>query len=327
MVFCAKYPFTKEAKDYLASISADFSKIGDETLEAASERVKSSLASGRSDRLKQIKSSKYSYLVNEILTFPLAKILAGLNGDYFVRKQFASAEAKDVYYFLQLDSDDNLMKVADQVLSIEKKGGRFAVPVIEYLNNIPEGKEYKLVNAELERGKVLLEKETIAKLVSKYVFNSIISTSVDKKKVPKTFIFFADELSKHGRESFAKMDFGPLNPDYFPPCIKSIVVDLRSGEKTAHQPRFVLATFFASINMPVDAAIEYFSQQPNFNEKKTRYYLEHALGKKGGTKYSMPACVTIESYGLCKRDATCRWKHPLTYYKAMKTKRKEVKKK
>ncbi|NYZ79822.1 hypothetical protein H0N95_01060, partial [Candidatus Micrarchaeota archaeon] len=251
LVFCAKYPFTKEAKEYLSSVSADFSKIGDETIEAASERVKSSLAGSRSDRLKQINSSKRSYLMNEILTFPLAKILASLNGDYFVRKQFASAESKEVYSLLQLDSDDNLMKVANQLLSLEKKGDKFAVPVVEYLNNVPEGKEYKLVNAELAGGRVLLEKETIAKLVSKYVYNSIIATSVDKKKVPKTFIFFADELSKHGRESFEKMDFGPLNPDFFPPCIKNIVLDLRSGEKTAHQPRFVLATFFASINMPV----------------------------------------------------------------------------
>ncbi|MEM0372872.1 MAG: hypothetical protein QXO69_03500, partial [archaeon] len=165
-----------------------------------------------------------------------------------------------------------------------------------------------------------------AKLVSKHVFNSIMNASVDRKKVPKKFIFFADELSKN-RESFARIDFGPLNPEFFPPCIKSIVADLRSGTKTAHQPRFVLATFFSSINMPVDSAVEYFKEQPNFNEKKTYYYLEHALGKRGGTKYSMPSCATIESYGLCKRDASCRWKHPLTYYKAMKTKRKEAKKK
>ena len=86
----------------------------------------------------------------------------------------------------------------------------------------------------------------------------------------------------------------------------------------AHQPRFVLATFLSSINMPVDKAVDLFREQPNFNEKKTRYYLEHALGNKGGTKYSAPACSKIESYGLCYKDATCRWKHPVTYYKKKK---------
>ncbi|MEM0372880.1 MAG: hypothetical protein QXO69_03540, partial [archaeon] len=160
LVFCAKYPFTKEAKACLEAFGADFSQVSDEMLDIASARVKN--AGKPSDRLKQIESSRGSYLVNEITSFPLAKVLAALNGDRLLKKQFAESEARDVYYFLQLDTDDNLMKVAGQTMPLSRRGGRFAVQVADYLNNIPNGKEYKLVNSELSRGEVLVEKETVA---------------------------------------------------------------------------------------------------------------------------------------------------------------------
>ena len=70
--------------------------------------------------------------------------------------------------------------------------------------------------------------------------------------------------------------------------------------------------------MPVDKAVEYFREQPNFDANRTKYHLQHALGKKGATKYSMPSCVTIEGYGLCYKDKTCIWRHPLVYYKNKK---------
>lgn len=323
LVFCAKYPFTKQAKVHLQTLGLDFDKLDNDTVEIAVNRINSVLLNENDSkkRLSSIQSSKTSFLMSEIVNYPIAKLLVALNGDYYIRKQFASAESRDVYYFLQLDYEENVMEVAQQIFNLKREEDKFILPVIEYLNNIPEGNEYKLVNSELDNGFVYAEKETVAKLVSRFVFNSIMETKADKKNFPKMFSFFAEELSKHRKESLEMHDFGPLNPEYFPPCIKRIVSNLRSGELVGHQPRFVLSTFFSSIKMPVDKAVDYFREQPNFNEKMTKYHLEHAMGKKGGTKYTAPACSTVESYGLCFKDNTCKWKHPLVYYKNMKSRR------
>jgi len=105
--------------------------------------------------------------------------------------------------------------------------------------------------------------------------------------------------------------------------MRKIYRDLQSEEKVGHIPRFVFSTFLGGIKMPLDEAVGLFKNQSNFNEKKTRYYLEHSYGLKSNkTRYSVPACSKMESYGVCYKDSTCRWKHPMSYYAKVKKVRK-----
>jgi len=99
----------------------------------------------------------------------------------------------------------------------------------------------------------------------------------------------------------------------YPPCITAILATLKKGVNLDHTSRLVLIFFLLNAEKSVEEIVDLFRAQPDFNEQKTTYYVEHAAGKRGsGTKYSSFGCAKIKSYGLCKeeQDFWCRW-HPL----------------
>lgn len=314
--FCAKYPFTREAKEQAKNINLN--DISYETVEQAHDYIEGLLKADAAffrGKLGDINNSGENYLKREMMLFPLSKIIGGL-AEGSVKRDYAGAEARKTHYFLQFEED--VGKIAAEFFHLEQN----KIPFYEFLKYAPKGEEMKLVNSELSGGSVSVDGEALLKLIPQYVFRNIMETKIEKKSVPKIFIFFADELkrtkSKLGFDAADLKDFGKADILFFPPCVRKIVADLKSGEKVGHIPRFVLSTFFANANVPIDEAIKYFQSQPNFNEKKTRYYLEHSYGLKGGTKYSVPACVKMNSYGVCVRDSTCLWRHPLEYYSRKK---------
>jgi len=259
-------------------------------------------------------------LKNRLFFYPVSNILVSLNRDFFIKKKYARAIADNVYYSLQMENMDVVEKLAED-FNFKKEANFFLIPFTEYVNHLPKGDEYKLVNMPPDKGLVKIEKGVLAKLVAEQVFRSILNMKIDEKVVPPVFMEYAKLLNveKKWQEELVS---GELDVQAFPPCMKKIVSDLRTDTKVGHLPRFVLSTFFASINMPIDKAVEYFRMQENFDEKKTRYYLEHSYGKKGGTKYSAPSCAKMVSYGLCFKDETCHWNHPVSYYKNMRGKKR-----
>jgi DNA primase large subunit len=261
--------------------------------------------------------------MNELLSYPISKILISLSEDRALKKKFAKAEAQKVYHFLQSEDEAVVHGVAKQFFTIQKEKDSFLVPFSEYLNYAPDDSNYALVNLEIDQGKIRLDKEKLAKLVSQYVYHSILNTKIDKRELKnKMFMFFADEIKKD-RRYMVPEDLGKVEFEAFPPCMRKIYHDLQSEDKVGHIPRFVFSTFLSGIKMPLDEAVGLFKNQSNFNEKKTRYYLEHSYGLKSNkTRYSVPACAKMESYGVCYKDQACRWKHPMTYYAKMKKVRK-----
>jgi DNA primase large subunit len=321
--FCAKYPFTKEAKDFLAKADIDLGAVAEDATAMDTARERVAKAKDPRAELNEINASSNSdFLTNKIISFPAAKIIALLSGDYSLLRQWARNETRRAYHFLQLEDEETLAKIASQFFSVTREGSDFVVPFQQYLACLPEGKEYSLINQRLEKGRIYLPKERFVSLISQYVAYNISKGTVERASLPKMFLFYGDELKK--AHAVPDVDLGKAEFNLFPPCMKHVVSDLQSGSKVGHNARFVLGTFLSGIKMPIDEAVILFKNQPNFNEKKTRYYLEHAAGgKSSAVKYSAPGCAKIESYGLCYRDAACKWKHPLSYYKAMKFPRKK----
>lgn len=321
--FCVKYPFTDEAKKYVEGI--DLSKISDDTLAGAVQRIEKALADGTSsqrDKLGEIESSKKEdYLKETLFSYPISKILISLSDDILLKRKYASSISKGVSQFLQLEKDEVLLKVAKQLFKLKTEGGRYKIPLNDYLSYLPDGPEFKLINAEMGDGEVFIDKHGLSKVISNYVYESIMKTRVERAKMPKMFIYFADELAKKYRTSDAPMDLGPVDFKSFPPCMRKICSDLLNPDtEVGHQARFVVATFFANINMDLHKAADFFRLQSDFNEAKTLYYLEHAYGKRGGKrKYSVPSCDKMKSYGLdCYEESRCPYKTPLVYYKSKK---------
>lgn len=64
--------------------------------------------------------------------------------------------------------------------------------------------------------------------------------------------------------------------------------------------------------------VDLFRSSSDFNERMTRYQVEHIAGERGsGTKYIPPTCDTLRTHGLCLgMNDTCKGvRHPLTYYR------------
>lgn len=316
--FYAKYPFSKEAKQFIEVFNFTFDKVSVDFLESAVSRIKNLIKGNNPvENLKSINSTKMmDYLKDLLFSYPVSNVLVSLNGDFFIKKKYARAVADNVYYFLQREGKEVVERLAVD-FNFKKQDGFFLIPFVNYVNNLPKGVNFKLVNMPLDNGFVRVDYNVLAKLISERVFDSILKLRVDEKIVPKVFVEYASLLNSE-KSLNDNLVSGPLDVQAFPPCMRKIVNDLQVDSKVGHLPRFVLSTFFASINMPIDKAIEYFRTQDNFDEKKTRYYLEHSYGKKGGTKYSAPSCAKMVSYGLCFKDESCRWNHPVQYYKNMR---------
>jgi len=95
-----------------------------------------------------------------------------------------------------------------------------------------------------------------------------------------------------------------------PPCIERLIEELRRGENLSHFARFTLATFLIHAGWTVDQIVDLFRNAPDFDEKVTRYQVEHLAGKRGGgKKYDPPSCARIQQEGLCVAD--CGVRHPL----------------
>jgi DNA primase large subunit len=104
----------------------------------------------------------------------------------------------------------------------------------------------------------------------------------------------------------------------FPPCIIALQESVAKGHHLSHVGRFTLTSFLVSIGMPSEKVAELFKSFSDYNERLTRYQIEHIAGERGSrTRYTPPQCSTLQTHGVCVNpDALCRWvRHPLAYYR------------
>jgi len=94
--------------------------------------------------------------------------------------------------------------------------------------------------------------------------------------------------------------------DYYPPCIRHALEVMNQGENLPHSARLMLATYMLAIGKSIDDIVILFHNAPDFNEKITRYQVEHLAGTKGSrTKYSVPSCEKLRNENLCFATEEC----------------------
>jgi DNA primase large subunit len=92
----------------------------------------------------------------------------------------------------------------------------------------------------------------------------------------------------------------------YPPCIKHAMEVMSKGENLPHSARVMLATYMIAIGKSIEEIIEMFRNAPDFNERITRYQVEHLAGMKGNrTKYSVPSCEKLRTENLCYATKDC----------------------
>ena len=173
-----------------------------------------------------------------------------------------------------------------------------------------EGEVY-LTEREVSR---LLEEE-----VRKYIENRLDTTI---RSVPPVLVERLNKLRELAAEKQEQIRLeqmpGRVVMEAFPPCFKDVYNRISAGRPVSHLGRFGLTSFMISIGMSSEDVFNFFRSVSDFNERMTRYQVEHIAGSRGsGTKYTPPNCATLRTHGICiSRDPECRGAvNPLICYK------------
>jgi DNA primase large subunit len=327
----AKYPFLKEAAEHVKTldlkiedlVSPEFSQI----LERAKERVEEAI-------LYAIVSRKLQNEEIEILSFPTAIMLAAATENSFIKRRYALAEAKQTYNDLKFEQKEKILAVTKnfhwKVTAVDSEEDaapyEFKLHFTDYLRNTAflREKKWKLVNRLLKQGNVHLTKNEVARLLSEEVRRHVEKRLEIKElpKLPQKITETAEKLKSLTLEKVSKAEIEgipkTIKKDAFPPCIKALYEAASKGRHISHIGRFTLTSFLVNIGMPTESIIELFKNSSDFNERMTRYQVEHIAGERGSrTRYKPPKCDTLKTHGLCTEpDETCkRANHPLIYYK------------
>ena len=324
----AKYPFLKETAEYIKPLNLqidDLASMGTELVKRAEERVNQALIDRRITRnLKRIDI--------EIPSFPLALLIVIATENSFIKKRYALAEAKQASGDLVLEPKEKILKVAQDFgwrIQFTKENAdsplEFSVSFTDYLRNSAHlhDKKWKLTNSILSRGSVYLNKKDTIRLLEEEIRRRVEKRlDVKLQKCPLELGLIAEQVKKLASEVIGAMETEELPKvvvqSAYPPCVMGLLETAKSNHHLSHIERFTLTSFLVNIGMSSENVNELFKTFSDYNERLTRYQIEHIAGERGSaTRYTPPQCSLLQTHGVCKnRDDLCRRiYHPLAYYK------------
>jgi DNA primase large subunit len=327
----AKYPFLKETAEYIKPLDLqidNLTSVGtDQILKRAEERV--------TEAIKNVIIGKpLKNMDHEITSFPFALLIVIATENSFIKKRYALAEAKQAFSNLSNgESTQKILKIAQDFdwklkLGAKENNGlplEFTLNFTDYLRNAAHlhDKKWKLTNSILSHGNIFLNKKDVTRLLEEEVRRRIEKRlDVKLPKYPPELALIADKVKKLAVEKIGEMENEELPKavvkSAFPPCIVGLIVGASSTHHLSHVERFTLVSFLINIGMSSEAVTELFKTFSDYNERLTRYQVEHIAGERGSaTRYTPPQCSVLLTHGVCKkRDDLCRRiYHPLAYYK------------
>jgi|Deesub1362A_J573_1020465.scaffolds.fasta_scaffold00036_118 DNA primase large subunit len=271
------------------------------------------------ERLKEIKLS--------ILSFYFSLVLVGCAGDGWLKRRFAIFESKRAGKLLNRE-DDEILKIISKNLGVRAKfEGNIRLHISDFLkvsSSLREG-EWKLFFRDLAKGYVTVTKSELIRALEEIIrikieesFKAVYCDEL------KRYLKSIDKKLKEVKKSFKPVRFEKVDVESFPPCIKRMIGDIRSGINLPHSARFALTSFLLNTGMSVEDVVAVYKASPDFDEERTRYQVNHIRSGRGEI-YTPPSCQTMKSYHNCfNPDRLCgKISHPLSYYEVkLKTKRK-----
>ncbi len=269
----------------------------------------------------------------EIPSFPIAIMMVASTADSRIKRTYALAEAKRVSRLLKQEDKETIMKIAEnfkwKLRLIPPQHNllnyHFALDFTDYIKNaaIMQDKKWKLSNRLLWKGEVFLTKVEVCRLLEEEVRRYIEQKlQVKVKSLPPSITNHINRLKQIFYEKRGKTSWEDIPSEIiivaYPPCIKKLHETISSGRHISHIGRFTLTTFLINIGMSTENVVDLFRSFADFNERMTRYQVEHLAGLKGSrTKYISPKCDTLRTHGVCPgMDNICRRvRHPLAYYR------------
>ncbi len=324
-----KYPFTIEFEEYMKSHPISLSDL------ASSEYSK--VLSESELILKEVILTGRINQYSNIFIYPLIRfIIAYIRNEYLLHR-FATAESKRIEVLLKDEPLKKIVHIAKTTLnwdvlltSFDETEPLFGSRIIEFKMHFSSfldasvyfSDTWKLVNRFLIKGYVYLNKDELVRLISEKVkFRIITSHHVLPRKIPEALEQVVSRVKIVLNRQIAKysdVDLSQINEEAFPPCIKYMISETKSGHGLPHQARFAMTAFLLKIGMQIDDILNLFSASPDFDPEIARYQIEHIAGLRGSrTPYTPPSCSYLRTIGLCfPEEKLCeRVSHPLNYYK------------
>jgi len=319
----AKYPFLKHASKQIEELQFTIGTLSSEksVFDRAQKRLEKAILEVNTGAALRDKRA-------EISSFAAAIILAIATKNSWIKKRYALAVAKTAHAQLLCEGKGKIFAIArdfDWNIAEGSFGKDFRVRFSFYLKNAAHmhGSEWKLVNQIMDKGMVYLNKDKVVRLLQEEVRNRVEKRLdvPEIKNLPEEIVAVSEELTKLAQaiigqeiEEMPKV----VVQGAFPPCINALYADAAKSHHLSHIGRFTLTSFLVNIGMTPEGLNDMFKTFSDYNERLTRYQIEHIAGERGsGTKYTCPQCSVLQTHGVCKnRDDLCRWiYHPLQYYK------------
>lgn len=320
IVAFAKYPFVPEA---LAYVRERGYAIGDIVSRPAYARVR---ARGKRRVLDAIAGARDEMALGpeeELLAYPVARMLVAMSRDTYLLRRYAVWEAKRASGYLSGESDDDLLAVGKSLgLPAAVEGNGIVLHFTDYLRYAAPLRSpgWKLISRKVVGGSVYVGRQDYARLIEEAVRERIQSSAspVPPALAEPLMPYFDGIMPELARLKGAASvgAGGDVSRDAFPPCMRHLLSELQGGVNLPHTARFALTAFLANVGLDKDKIMELYRMAPDFREDLTRYQVEHITGA-GGTEYTSPSCKTMVTYGNCHgKDGLCeRVGHPLSYYR------------
>jgi DNA primase large subunit len=334
----AKYPFLKETARYLSPLDLQIEDLTSSgmhlILDRAVERVTSAIVDLTVRPLTDEQGNKYVIrdLQKEIISFPVAVMLVSATDNSLIKKRYALAEAKQATSELTFESKEQILKIALDFgwkIALTSADSNspfdFVLYFTDFLRNASHlhDAKWKLVNSIISEGNVYLNKHDIVRLLQEEVKRRIEKrlSNATLDRYPPEISEIADKLKALAAEHIGQTETEfpkVVVQEAFPPCINALYDAASKNHHLPHIGRFALVAFLVNIGMTPESVTALFTSFSDYNERLTRYQVEHIAGERGsGTKYTCPQCSILQTHNVCKnRDDLCkRIYHPLKYYK------------
>ena len=319
----AKYPFLKQASKQIEELKFTIETLPSEKsiVERAQERVEKAIFEMNTGQAVKDKRS-------EISSFAAALILVIATKNSWIKKRYALSVARTAHALMLAEKKGKIFAIAqdfDWDIGEGAFGKDFRVGFGFYLKNASHmhGSEWKLVNQILDKGMVYLNTNKVIRLLQEEI-KSRIEKRLDVPEIrnlPPEIIIIAEGLIKSAQEIMGQ-EIEDIPKEVvqtaFPPCINAIYEAASTTHHLSQMERFTLTAFLLNIGMSTEKVSEIYKSFSDYNERLTRYQIEHIAGERGsGTRYIPPQCSILQTHGVCKnRDDLCRRVyHPLKYYK------------
>ncbi len=320
--FACYFPFLEKSARFLASLGLTLDvALEDKTIvNAAVARLQRALAR-QFPKVKRCLDKPEE----EAAAARLALYMAASTKNVYILRKFADFESKYFRFLLRripsVQNPSCLVEIAYDLSIVAKPTAEIAPGLINlfypmavrwsaYLKYAPQDPHWAMINRPVVRGWVAVARNEFERILEEAYRHRMLKIAEESELAVGKVATVVD-LSQFKAERYTpieKRSSGGSNP----PCMTAIMNALKAGEGVPHTARFAIAAYLVKRGWDVDQIVDLFRTAPDFNEKITRYQVQHIAGQAGGRKeYSVPSCETMATWGLCV--ARCGVKNPLQY--------------